>query len=642
VNLLHLRAFLWLRWRLRVNGFKRAGTVNAVLMAILAVLGFILAGVLFVVCLLVGLFALDEAAPDVFLYVWDGLVVAFLFFWFTGLLTDLQRAEPLSLDKFLHLPVSLSGAFLVNYLSSLLSMNLVVFLPAVLGMILGLVFSRGPAMLLLLPLAAAFFLMVTALTHQFQGWLATLMTNPRRRRTVVVVVTMVFILLVQLPNLLNLMYSGKMQSENDRKTQKIVADYQRGTRQTNQQAKELAELQRSFQEGKIDLPTFQRRMQRLQEMEAKENEQQARIEQEAKEQQARTGAEDRQHLAETFRTVNLFVPPGWLPLGAMGLAEGNAVPALLGMLGMGLIGAASLWRSYRTTVRLYRGEFTAGKRGRTPVAAPPPSDGKRPVRLLEWRLPGLSEHAAVIALGGFRSLLRSPEGKMMLLSPVLLVVISVSMLLTQAVNPPEALRPLMPFGAMALILLGMVGLVSNQFGFDRGGFRVFVLCPAPRREVLLGKNLAVAPLALGIGLLMTLLVEVLYPLRWDYFLAALPQLLSMFLVFCMLANLLSIVGPLHVPAGSFRPSNFKATSFLLQIAFLMLFPIAVLPMLLPWMVQELLEAQGWAVGVPVGLALAVLECAAVVFLYRLVLAGEGALLQLREQSILDVVAGKAE
>ncbi len=634
MNLQHLRAFLWLRWRLRVNGFKRAGTVNAVLMAILAVLGFCLAGVLFVVCLLVGLFALDEAAPDVFLYVWDGLVIAFLFFWFTGLLTDLQRAEPLSLDKFLHLPVSLTGAFLVNYLSSLLSMNLVVFLPAVLGLILGLVFSRGPAMLLLLPLAAAFFLMVTALTHQFQGWLATLMTNPRRRRTVVVAVTMVFILLVQLPNLLNLVYSGKMQAEHERRTRQTVPVPERSPRQ----ADEIAELQRSFQKGKIDLPTFQRRLQRLQEM---DRENQAQVDRAEQEQQARAEAENRRHLAETFRTANLFVPPGWLPLGAMGLAEGKAVPALLGMLGMGLIGVASLWRSYRTTVRLYRGEFTAGKKGRTPVAVPPPATGKRPVRLLEWRLPGLSEQAAVIALGGFRSLLRSPEGKMMLLSPILLVLIFGSMLLTQAVNPPESLRPLLPFGAMGFVLLGMVQLVSNQFGFDRSGFRVFVLCPAPRREVLLGKNLAVAPLALGFGLLMTLLVEILYPMPWDYFLAALPQLLSMFLVFCMLANLLSIIGPLHVPAGSFRPSNFKATSFLSQIAFLMLFPIAVLPMLLPWMIQEVLEAQGWAVGVPVGLILAVLECAAVVFLYRLVLTGEGALLQLREQSILDVVAGKA-
>ncbi len=51
------------------------------------------------------------------LLVWDGLVLAFLFFWLIGLLLELQRSEVLSLDKFLHLPVSLRGAFLINYLS---------------------------------------------------------------------------------------------------------------------------------------------------------------------------------------------------------------------------------------------------------------------------------------------------------------------------------------------------------------------------------------------------------------------------------------------------------------------------------------------------------------------------------------------
>jgi len=54
--------------------------------------------------LLVGLFALPQTSPGVLLLVWDGLVVAFLFCWCIGLITDLQRSEVLSLDKFMHLP----------------------------------------------------------------------------------------------------------------------------------------------------------------------------------------------------------------------------------------------------------------------------------------------------------------------------------------------------------------------------------------------------------------------------------------------------------------------------------------------------------------------------------------------------------
>src|SRR5262249_45216501 len=197
----HLLTFLWLRWRLRGNQLKRGGIANAVIGALLAGAAVCLAGILFVVFLLVGLWALPEAPPATILYVWDGVVVAFLFFWAVGLFGDLQRAEALSLDKFLHLPVSLTGAFLVNYVSSLVSLTLVVFLRPMLGLALALVFAKGPAMLWLFPLLAAFLLMVTALTYQFQGWLAALMANKRRRRTVIVVATLVFVLIFQLPNL---------------------------------------------------------------------------------------------------------------------------------------------------------------------------------------------------------------------------------------------------------------------------------------------------------------------------------------------------------------------------------------------------------------------------------------------------------
>src|SRR5205085_8993771 len=87
----------------------------------------------------------------------------------------------------------------------------IVFLPAMLGLTIGLVFARGPAMLLVLPPLAAFLLMVTAVTYQFQGWLASLMVNQRRRRTIIVLVTGVFILICQLPNLLNVFQPWNLQ-----------------------------------------------------------------------------------------------------------------------------------------------------------------------------------------------------------------------------------------------------------------------------------------------------------------------------------------------------------------------------------------------------------------------------------------------
>ena len=63
--------------------------------------------VLFFGSLAVGLFVLDDQPPVYLMYVWDGVVVAFLFMWLVGLLTN-ATLRALSLEKFLHLPVSLT------------------------------------------------------------------------------------------------------------------------------------------------------------------------------------------------------------------------------------------------------------------------------------------------------------------------------------------------------------------------------------------------------------------------------------------------------------------------------------------------------------------------------------------------------
>ncbi len=205
MNAEHFRAFIWLRWRLFANRVRRGGAVNAAFTIFFAGVALFLSAVMALVAFCVGLFVLRDVAPDILLYVWDGLVAVFLFGWAVGVLVELQRSEPLSLDKFLHLPVSLTGAFLINYLSSLLTFSTILFLPTMLALGLALIIARGPGLLTVLPLLTAFFLMVTAVTYQFQGWLASLMTNPRRRRTVIVVVTMAFILSCQLPNLANML-----------------------------------------------------------------------------------------------------------------------------------------------------------------------------------------------------------------------------------------------------------------------------------------------------------------------------------------------------------------------------------------------------------------------------------------------------
>ena len=135
----------------------------------------------------------------------------------------------------------------------------------------------------------------------------------------------------------------------------------------------------------------------------------------------------------------------------------------------------------------------------------------------------MSEPVAAVALAGFRSLLRTPEAKMMLLSPVIMSVIFGSMLWRSRNGISDSFRPLVAIGGMGFVLFGVVQLMSNQFGFDRDGFRVFVLSAARRRDILIGKNLSFAPLVLGMALIMLVALQAVSPMSWDHFLAMIPQ-----------------------------------------------------------------------------------------------------------------------
>src|SRR5207237_1138357 len=200
---------------------------------------------------------------------------------------------------------------------------------------------------------------------------------------------------------------------------------------------------------------------------------------------------------------------------------------------------------------------------------------------------------------------------MMLLTPVILVVVFGSMILGRRGDPPEMVRPLMAFGAMATVLLGMVQLLGNQFGFDRSGFRVFVLCPARRREILLGKNLAASPLALGLSAIVLVVLQVVYPMPWEHFLAWLPQAVSMYMLFFLLANWLSFLAPMPISAGSLKPFNPKIIPVLLHFGFVLMLPFVVAPVLLPWLIEWVLAAYGWLTWAPIALVLSLLECIAI-------------------------------
>jgi len=617
-----MKTILWLRWRVRLNQLKRGGTVNTVLTIGLYVIGLVASVSLFFLALLVGIFTLPKASPVAILIMWDVIVVAFLIFWMIGLVTELQRSDALSFEKLLHLPISLSGAFVFNYLSSLFSFSLILFLPAMVGLSIAQVVVMEPSMLVVFPLVAAFILMVTGITYQLRGWLATLMINKRRRRTIIAMITVGFILLCQAPNLINVIFGRFQRDRSHIKMQERTAEELR--------------LVAALAAGEIDQEQYQEQMDAWDDA--------------AKAKRKKAARSTIEQANEVATIANMVLPPGWLAYGAMAAARNHVWPGLLCVLGMSVIGAASLWRSYRTTLRFYRGEYQAGKRRRKPVPSKEASaEKKTPAKKtksanwLEKQLPWFSEHATVIALANLRSLIRAPEGKMILLSPVILFAVFGSMLFTgKELSPPEQFRPLLGLGAITMAMFSLIQLYQNQFGFDRDGFRVYVLCPASRRDILLGKNLSLAPIALSIGTMAVLALHFIHPMRVTHLVATLIQLVAAYLIVCMVGNLMSTIAPAAVASGSMKASRPKTATALLQFLFALLLPIALLPTLMPLGTELLLHYFGWASGVPVYMVLSLVEVGVVVPIYLRVVEWQGSLLQRRQQKILDIVTTKNE
>jgi ABC-2 type transport system permease protein len=599
VILKHLATFVWLRTRLQVNQFRKIGLFGQIIYGMLIVVSVLSAVGLLIGGFLAGWLGLPEAPQIVQLLIWDGLLIVFLLVWLVGLLTDLQRNDPLTFDKFLHLPVSPLGAFTVNYISSLFKFSLCLIAAVTTGLILGQCISVGPVMLIGFAVFTAFIYVITALTYQFQGWLAVLMTNPRRRKTIIVAITFGLPILFQAPYLFfNVLRPWENQT---------VATPPSPVPEHNQE--KIIPEQPSVENSTKTIPVS------------------------SKEQFS-------EKYSTTIRWLNIAIPPGWFPLCLSDLAVHSLLPSLLSVIAFTVIGSLSLWRAYRTTVMYHTGRFSSGASKTTASNIVVDSTSKR--LMIEWKWPWVSEHASGVASAALRGLLRAAETKMMLLGPIILAVAFAGALFLITGTVPAILRPIMAIAAGAFVLLGGIQIAGNQFGYDRAGFRSYVLSPLPRRDLLLGKNLSLGLILLPLCMLLSIFVSCIYPMRIDYYPMMIILLISLYLLYCTLANLLSILAPLPMSAGAIQPTQMTTVPILWQLGFMMIYPMVIGLVLLPVGAESLFEFTSGYHGWPVALILSLGIGALSVFIYRRGLTICAAYLVKREKILVQIVTSKIE
>ena len=578
MNWEQLKTILWLRWRLTRNQSARSSGLGAVIAVFVGLGAIVLGGLCFVGTLLGAAFGLPQASSTVIMGIWSGVTVVFLLFWMIGLLAELQRSETIDLQRLMHLPVALGQMFIVNYIVSHFALSIIVAVPAMLGLALGLVIARGPEMLLLIPLALSMVFMITAWTYCLRGWLAAMMTNPRRRRTIIMSITLMFILLSQGPNL----YFNVL----NRQDRQPVSGEEWQRRHTAQHARET-------------------------------------------------------EMFHNLIAAQRFIPPLWVSVGAQGLAEGRVLPALFGMLGCLGIGALGLRRAYRSTVRFYHGKTGGMAAVRIKPAGTPArvtvSSTRNGGRFLEFRLPAVPEQAAALALATFRSMLRAPEVKMAWGSSFLVtLILGASVLFRSTPNVSDAAKPFIATGAVVFSIFMLAQFLANQFGLDRDGFRALMLSPADRRLILLGKNLACLPVGAGFGVMLLGLLSAWLHLPWPIFVATLFQLAG------LAGNILSILMPYRIQPGSLKPTKMPALAMLVMILCHLLFPLAMTPVFVPPLAEWMWRIAGWPNAVPVNLLLSIAIATLMGFVYWQTLEPLGRLLQRREMKILGVVTVEVE
>ncbi|MEY4385127.1 MAG: hypothetical protein RLY20_410 [Verrucomicrobiota bacterium] len=355
-------------------------------------------------------------------------------------------------------------------------------------------------------------------------------------------------------------------------------------------------------------------------------------------------AKETQKLWEKLSVAERFIPPLWLPLGAKALAEDNPFPALLGTLGCFAIGGLGLRRAYCTTVKFYHGDSSKGSGKPSPAPeGPKPARKPRHSRLTEIKLPSVPEPASAIAGATLRSMLRAPEVKMALgTSTLVTVILSATLLVRAAPKIPDAAKPLMLVGACSFTLFMLFQFLANQFGLDRDGFRVLVLSPIDRRHLLLGKNLAIAPIAASFGV--TLITALTFWLHVPILaaVAGLLQLFSMVLIFVSVGNLISILLPFRIQAGSMKPTKPPFLKMLGLVACQFLVPVFLLPAALPPLAEYFWHSANGTLLLPVNLILSATLAVIAAISYGLSLQPLANLYSRRELAILKSVTAEEE
>lgn len=207
--------------------------------------------------------------------------------------------------------------------------------------------------------------------------------------------------------------------------------------------------------------------------------------------------------AQSFKAVR-WTPPGAAAFAlTQGLRQGALAEYLLALGTLSAYTVLLILATYIIARRAVVGRGGAQRGNARPTARP------KAEIYTGWDTPLLSAQLSAIVEKELRYVLRNAQLRMMVLMPLILVVV-------RLVNPNRLVQSghasrgassfasnlllygegLMATGGVLYVFLILTGLSCNQFAFEEGGMRSLILSPVDRRQILVGKNIAMTIVAL--------------------------------------------------------------------------------------------------------------------------------------------------
>ena len=230
---------------------------------------------------------------------------------------------------------------------------------------------------------------------------------------------------------------------------------------------------------------------------------------------------------------SLLIPPVAVQQAMLEAAEGNPFPALIALTAavVGLLAMTALWK------RLLGWLLTTPEQRNKPAARARRSG----MAYGPWGV------VATLARKEFRFYIRDPRQRLVWTGTVIFVGLAIGGVVMNATGFFDFReKEWAPLVAPVLVLFVGLPIALNLFGWERNAASYLFVLPTKPRQLLLGKNLAVAT-ALGIETAVLTIGLALFSGHWRWLWLAFP--LTVAAVGCQLAvgNVVSVLAPLRLP-----------------------------------------------------------------------------------------------